>query len=413
MNNKVIKKMLYMLGIVGVVFALNTSMVLADDDDEDVDIEALKQSIEEKQSQIDEMNAQKASVQASKTDIQSVINSLNASKGEVNQYITELDEQVAVIQTNIDMYNGLVEEKQAEIEATTLELNSAIEDEENQYEAMKERIRFMYETGDTMYLELLLSADSFGDMLNKADYIEQLSAYDRKMLEEYTLTVEYVNECKLELEAEEAVLEEAVLAAEEEQESLNSLIAEKQEELEVYDAEIDNKEEALAAYNAEIAQQTAEIEQIEAALAAEKQALANATSRNYDGGIFVNPAPSYVRISSPFGDRVHPIYGYTIHHDGIDMAAPNGSPILAAYDGEVISTGYTSGMGNYIMLDHGSGLTTIYMHASSVAVTQGQVVTAGEQIGCVGTTGLSTGYHLHFGVRLNGVYQDPMNYLSL
>ena len=411
----VLSKMSKLFLVAIAIFFVMSSSAYADnpngDETSSDEIEQLKQSINEKQSQIDAMNEEKNTIQNNKTNIQNVINSLEASKNEVANYITELDEQLAVIQSNVEMYNQMVADKQEEIDETTIELNEALADEEMQYEAMKERIRFMYESGESMYLELLLSAESFGDMLNKADYIEQLSAYDRRMLEQYTLTVEYVSQVKSELEAEESVLEEAAAAAAEEEENMNTLIAEKESELDVYNADIDNKQEAIDAYNEEIRLQTADIEALEAVLNAEKAALAAATSISYDGGMFTWPAPSYTRISSPFGYRTHPILGTTLYHNGVDMASPMGTPILAAYYGEVAAVGYTSAMGNYIMIDHGSGLYTIYMHASRLDVEKGQVVTAGQQIGLVGSTGRSTGPHLHFGVRLNGEYVDPMSYL--
>lgn len=132
----------------------------------------------------------------------------------------------------------------------------------------------------------------------------------------------------------------------------------------------------------------------------------------YDGGMFKWPAPSYTRISSDYGWRIHPTLGVNKFHNGVDMAAPGGSPILAAYDGTVAAAGYSSTMGNYIYLNHGSGLVTIYMHASALYVSVGQNVSKGDKIAAVGTTGRSTGNHLHFGVRLNGSYVTPWNYLK-
>ena len=128
--------------------------------------------------------------------------------------------------------------------------------------------------------------------------------------------------------------------------------------------------------------------------------------------MFTWPAPSYTRISDDFGMRTHPTLGIRMMHNGIDLAAPGGSPILAAYAGTVVASAYSASMGNYIMIDHGDGLYTIYMHASRLSVSKGAEVTAGQTIGAVGTTGRSTGNHLHFGVRLNGSYVSPWNYLK-
>ena len=146
------------------------------------------------------------------------------------------------------------------------------------------------------------------------------------------------------------------------------------------------------------------------AVAADKAKLAQA--RSYDGGAFCWPAPSYTRVSSEYGYRIHPIYGTQKFHNGVDLAAPGGSPILAAYDGVVVAATYNASMGNYVMIDHGDGLYTIYMHASSLLVSAGQSVSRGQKIALVGSTGNSTGNHLHFSVRLNGSYVSPWNYIS-
>lgn len=128
--------------------------------------------------------------------------------------------------------------------------------------------------------------------------------------------------------------------------------------------------------------------------------------------MFAFPAPSYTRISDDYGNRIHPTLGVEKFHNGIDLAAPNGSPILAAYDGEVVAASYSSSMGNYVMIDHGDSLYTIYMHASALYVSKGDAVTKGQQIAAVGSTGRSTGPHLHFGVRKNGGYVSPWGYLG-
>ena len=375
-------------------------------------VSELKQSIADKQEAIDEANKLKKQLQSGLTDVKNIISGLEKSKNNLAAYISQLDESLEAAQAKILELNTLITEKESEIKKTTEELDEAIKTEENQYEAMKNRICFMYERGDTMYLELIMTAQSFGDVLNKADYIEELSAYDRRMLEQYQATREYVEVCKAQLEAEQVVLEEAKADVQEEQAALETLIAEKEKEIAVYENDINNREKLLKEYEAEIAAQNAEIKALEDAVAAEKAALAAATKRTYDGGMFAWPAPSYTRISDDYGYRIHPILNVKQFHNGVDMAAPGGSPILAAYNGTVVSAAYSSSMGNYIMIDHGDNLYTIYMHASALYVSKGQEVVKGQKIAAVGTTGRSTGNHLHFSVRLNGSYVSPWNYLS-
>ncbi len=397
--------------LLGVMLFMNGSVSsLADEDD--VDITQLQQSINEKQEELDDLESERDALIAGRTNIENVIQGLEASKQEMESYVTELDNQLLSIQNNINGLNEMIAAKEEEILVIQEELALAEATATAQYEAMKARIQFMYERGDNMYMEMLLTADSFADMLNKADYIEQLSAYDRRMLEEYQLVVEYTALCREELLAEAELLEEARAAAEAEQESMNLLISEKEQQITAFETDIATQEQAIREYDEEINAQNEIIEALEAAVAAERAQLAEANRLRYDGGMFAWPAPSYTRISSPYGWRMHPTLGVDKFHNGVDMAAPGGSPILAAYDGRVVAAGYSSSMGNYIMLDHGDELYTIYMHASALYVSRGDTVTRGENIAAVGTTGRSTGNHLHFGVRLNGQYVDPMSYLG-
>lgn len=377
-------------------------------------ISELKQSIQDKQDAINKANDEKKALQSGLTDVKKVIQSLETSKKNLSAYISQLDTTLSEVQAKILELNSMITEKEGEIAKTTAELEEAIQTEETQYQAMKDRIHFMYEKGDTFYLETLLSARTFGDMLNKADYVEQLSAYDRRMLEQYQATREYVEVCKTQLEAEQALLTEAKKEVEEEQASLETLIAQKEQEITAYENDIDNQAALVKEYEAEIAAQNAEIKALEDAVAAQKAELAkaNQTVRTYDGGVFAWPAPSYTRVSDDYGYRIHPILNVQQFHNGVDLAAPGGSPILAAYDGTVVSASYSSTMGNYIMIDHGDNLYTIYMHASALYVSKGQNVVKGQKIAAVGSTGRSTGNHLHFSVRLNGSYVNPWNYIS-
>lgn len=367
--------------------------------------------IRQAEADIQRAKDEKESLQNSLTDVKNLKKQLEASKANLSNYISELDGQLGEIQDRISNLKTMISEKELQIEEKGKELEQAVEVQEAQYEAMKARIKFMYEKGDVLYLELFFSSESFGDMLNKADYIEMLSAYDRKMLDEYVAQTEYVTLCKEGLEEEKGVLEEAKKSVEEEENALNELISDKQQEVQFLSNDIANKQAAIAEYEAYIAEQNETIAALEKAVQEEKKRLAQEQGRKYDGGMFTWPAPSYTRISDEYGNRMHPTLGVQKFHNGLDMAAPGGSPILAAYDGTVVAADYSSSMGNYIMIDHGDSLYTIYMHASALYVSKGAEVRKGDTIGAVGTTGRSTGNHLHFGVRLNGNYVNPWSYL--
>ena len=357
---------------------------------------------------------ERKSLKNSLTDVKSLLAGLEATKNDLQNYITELDSDLDDINNKIDRLNTLISDKEFEIQTTEAELENARSVEEAQYNAMKRRIKFVYEHGEASKIEMLLSSKSFVDFLNKAEFINKMSAYDKRMLDSYIDTKNLVAAKEQQLIEQKLGLEDAKSAVENEQDALQTLMEDKEKEITAYEGDITNKEAAIAEYEAMIAEQDQIIKDLEKAILEEKKRLLaeNKKAIVYDGGQFKWPAPSYTRISDDYGTRTHPILGTQQFHNGVDMAAPSGSPILAAYDGEVIAASYSPTMGNYIMIDHGDSLITIYMHASSVSVSEGTMVARGEQIGCVGSTGRSTGPHLHFSVRQNGSYVSPWNFLS-
>lgn len=377
-------------------------------------IKEIEDNIKEKQEQIKKAEDDKKKIKNTISDINSMVNELEKQKNDLTAYVSELDGKVTVVEANIEKLEQDIEQKEEDIRQTEEELDRAQQVQLDQYNAMKARIKFMYERGDSYYLEMLLKAQSFGDMVNKADYIEQLSAYDKKKLTEYVEYCEYVDQCRQALEAEKDTLNTAKAQVEEEKANLETLIGEKEKEITAKEQDINNKEKAIKEYEAYLAEQTAIIKTLEAAVAEQKRKLMEESGEiiTYDGGMFKFPAPSYTRISDDYGWRVHPTLGVKQFHNGVDLASPGGSPILAAYDGEVVAAAYSATMGNYIMINHGNDLYTIYMHASKLYVSQGAKVTKGQKIAAVGSTGRSTGNHLHFSVRLNGDYVSPWKYLG-
>ena len=370
--------------------------------------------IREKEREIEKAKEQVSGLKSDLTDVEKLKKELEQSKNDLTAYVQQLDGQLADIQDKIAQYNTMITEKEEEIVETARDLDEAQARQEQQYEAMKKRIQFMYERSDSFYMETLFGSNSIAGIVNRADYIEALSRYDRDKLDEYVETRQYVELCKEDLETEKQLLDEAKEAVEREEANVNTLIGEKEAQIVSVSGDIANKEAAIKEYEAMIAQENAEIAALEKAVAEEKARLEaeNAQARVYNGGMFAWPCPGYKRISDEYGNRMHPILGVQKFHNGLDMAAPSGTPILAAYDGDVVAAAYSSSMGNYIMINHGSGLYTIYMHCSALYVSKGQTVSKGQNIAAVGSTGRSTGPHLHFSVRLNGSYTSPWNYLK-
>lgn len=374
---------------------------------------SLEESIKQKQGAISQAQEEKKKLQSGLSNIKAMVKELEKTKNNLENYVTELDQKLAELEEKIEELKDQIAEKKVEIEQAKADVEQAEKVAAKQYDDMKGRLKFLYENGSRNgYMELLLTAQSFSDLLNQAEYIEMISAYDKRKLLEYRQNVEYLKLCRQTLEEEEAVLKEAEESLKNEQDSVNALIAEKEQQIKAYQGDINNKSAAISEYEADIAQQNATIAALEKAVAADKAALAEQNRLKYDGGMFQMPCPGYKRISDDYGNRMHPTLHVQKFHNGVDFAAASGTPILAAYDGKVVAASYNSSMGNYVMIDHGDGLYTIYMHASKLYVSSGQSVSKGSQIAAVGSTGRSTGPHLHFSVRLNGNYVSPWNYLK-
>ena len=371
-------------------------------------------SIKEMEGQISNANEEKEDLEDSLQQVKTLVSQLKQEKQDLNEYITELDSNLVVIEEQIEDLIAQIAVKETEIAETEELLAEAKEVEANQHEAMDNRIRLMYMQGEQHYLEMLLTARSFSDFLNRAVYVNAVAMYDKMQLEQFVQTREYVELCEEQLRLQKEILDATKAAVEEEQEALETLIAQKQEEIIKYETSISNKEESIEDYEAMIAAQDELIKELEAAVIAEKKKILeeNGTVLIYDGGQFKFPLASYTRISDDYGWRIHPILNTEQFHNGVDFAAPKGTAIYAAYDGEVVAATYSATMGNYVMINHGDGLYTIYMHASALYCSKGDIVVRGETIAAVGTTGRSTGNHLHFSVRKDGSYVSPWDYLK-
>lgn len=369
---------------------------------------------------IDSAKDKISSLEEEKKKTEETIQGLEKLKADTESYVKELDGELARLDDELSSLDSRITDKEADIEETKAQLEEAKKTEEEQYASMKLRIKYMYEKGDTSYLDLLLESGSMSEMLNRAEYIQQISSYDRKKLTEYGEIKEKIadDEEKLEAEHEELLtLQEQTKAK---QDSVEKLVGEKSRELQKYQNQIAANESQLASYQADIEAQENRIQQIEAELKRqEEEARKKAQEKGEEyktvsiGNIsFIWPCPSSSRITSGFGGRSSPTEGASSNHKGIDIGASSGSDIVAAADGTVTISTYSYSAGNYIMINHGGGVSTVYMHCSKLLVSVGETVKKGQVIAKVGSTGYSTGPHLHFGVRVNGAYVNPSQYVS-
>ena len=359
---------------------------------------------------LQEAQDEKAQLEKALKEAQSTIEDLKDSKGDIESKVTELNQQLIDISARITDLENQLTAKSEDIQETKDELAGAKEREAQQYADMKVRIQFMYENGQTSYLEALLSSRNISEVLNSADYIAQIQSYDRQKLTEYQDTVESIVNLEAQLEQEYTDLEALKSTVESNKATVAAMMRQKESELADISGDIEDAQSDADYYAAEIQAQEELIAAIKRAEA--EKAAAGVEEHPYTGGAFRWPCPSSTRVTSDYGTRVSPMSGASSNHKGIDIGASAGADIIAAADGTVTAASYSSAAGNYVMIDHGGGLYTVYMHASSLLVSPGQTVSAGDVIAKVGSTGISTGSHLHFGVSLNGSYVSPWSYLG-
>ena len=354
------------------------------------EIDALKAEQAASQARQDELEEQLADVEADQAEAQQRRQLLQAQLDAINNEIENIDKQIAYYDQEI----AQKEEEQAEAEAN----------EEAQYELFCQRVRAMEEEGTVSYWSILFNSESFSELLDRLADIDAVMDYDNQVMDELIAIREEIIALRTQLEtsrAEEQAARDQQAAKQAEQQAK---VAEAQELLDQINADVaevnrqlDAESEAAAEIQAEIAQKQKQLE--------EQRRQNNITIDSETSYLW--PLPGYYRLSSLFGYRIHPITGEAHSHTGIDIPAPGNTPILACKSGQVVTSAYHYSYGNYVVIDHGNGNSTLYAHMSSRAVSEGDMVTQGQTIGYVGTTGNSTGNHLHLEVRDNYTRVDP------
>lgn len=354
-----------------------------------VHAETAQQKLDNAVKQKGELNTKIKDAKKSKSDKM-------AQKNTIDTEISKLQSKINDLSAKISVSNSKIEQKQAELE-------KAQEESAQQYQAYYSRAKMLIERGSITYLEVLLNANSFSDLLSRISIVKQIAKYDSNRLAELKLVEQQISAIKSELEAEKSSL----VALKSENDTQMSALKQKQAASQKL---IDDLSSDIAAYEAALKKQ----EQAEAAAREEIKKLSAQTSQSkvFVGGTFVWPSVSSY-ITSSYGTRVHPVTGTVKRHAGIDIGASYGTDVYAANSGTVIVSGWNSGgYGNYVVIDHGGGYTTLYGHCSSLLVSKGQTVTKGQVIAKVGSTGMSTGPHLHFEVLVNGSTTNPMSYFN-
>lgn len=360
---------------------------------------------------IEELNKEKTEIKEKLNESKQELAETQEEKSAILKEVEKLDAQLNKVSAELEKLENELKITKENLEKTEQELKIAEENKNKQYESLKKRLRVMYEYGSESYLEILIDSEGITDFFTRMEYVNRIMKYDQEIFERYEETQK-----EYEIKVEEIKIQKENIEILTEQEKITK------KELE---QSIANKEQAIAKLQTEetfLEQQLKELEKEDKEItnlinSAKVKATGSSTNKVYPagaGGILAHPVPAYA--GRPYNDtyrnRVNPVTGKAEKHTGLDLKATYGTDIVAAEAGTVIYSGVRGGYGNTVIIDHGNGLTTLYAHNSSLTVSKGQTVQRGQVIAKAGSTGISTGVHAHFEVRINGKHTDPAPYLQ-
>lgn len=351
--------------------------------------------------QVDALKTKVAEAGKRKNELKNQLSGLTNDLSALQKQISLLDSQIEAQQDEIDAQEELLGELTQMIADKTIELEESERQQAEQYAQLRSRLRYMVEHGTTSSLSILLSSDSFSDFLNRYEIIRQISLRDENLFEQLKAIRDKVLTEKQELENTKKEAEDTKLQMEANKAELEAQMEAKRKQMESIQLAQKNVKDAYAAM----------IETEDELMAQYKKAAAEyAAQSTYVGGTFMWPLPAGNNVvTCKYGMRTHPITGKRKLHTGVDLRASTGTKVYAANKGTVTTSGYSSAWGNYIIISHGGGITTLYAHMSKRSVSKDDKVKQGDIIGYSGNTGYSTAPHLHFEISKNGSTYNPLN----
>ena len=366
------------------------------------EIDALEEKNAEIQAQIDAIQSQ---YDANYSDMEAIV----AQKNAIDQEMTLLNTKIETTNEQISAYSQLIADTQDELDDAKEELRTLSEQH-------RERIRAMEEQGNITYWQVVFEANSFMDLLDRINMVEEINASDRRRIEQMRIASDIVNATQQSLEKEKTALEQTRVqlaedeaALEEKRSESDGILHELEKKAEEYELLLEQSEILQDDLMQEIAAKEKELKEAKYEEYLAKLALQGQNPPS--DASWISPVSGYT-VTSPFGMRIHPVLGVSRMHNGIDMACAQGTPIYATRAGKVTVASYQAGgAGNYVSINHLDGFSSIYMHMTHYVVSAGQNVSQGQLIGYVGSTGLSTGPHLHFGISYAGTYVNPLAYI--
>ncbi|MBS6372731.1 MAG: murein hydrolase activator EnvC family protein [Lawsonibacter sp.] len=357
------------------------------------------------QAEINQMKEDAAALKKQRAELQKQLKAIQADKSKALDQKALLEQQINATQAEINniaaqitQYDQLIAQKETELAATE-------EKERAQYELFCKRVREMEEQGEVSYWSILFSSDDFSDLLDNAMMVEEIMDYDNQVMNELIAIREQIEADKTALETARQEQKDAKA----EQEAAKAELKSQQAQVDALIAEISGQESQVKAAEAKL---QAAANAADAEIRAAEKELASQIANVPSESGFLWPLPGRYNLSSLYGSRKHPVTGKANNHTGIDVPAPSGTPIQACKSGVVTTSTYNNSYGNYVVVSHSDGTSTLYAHMSRRNASKGQTVSQGQVIGYVGTTGSSTGNHLHLEIRVNGSRRDPINYFQ-
>ena len=357
------------------------------------------------QAEINQMKEDAAALKKQRAELQKQLKAIQADKSKALDQKALLEQQINATQAEINniaaqitQYDQLIAQKETELAATE-------EKERAQYELFCKRVREMEEQGEVSYWSILFSSDDFSDLLDNAMMVEEIMDYDNQVMNELIAIREQIEADKTALETARQEQKDAKA----EQEAAKAELKSQQSQVDALITEISGQESQVKAAEAKL---QAAANAADAEIRAAEKELASQIANVPSESGFLWPLPGRYNLSSLYGSRKHPVTGKANNHTGIDVPAPSGTSILACKSGVVTPSTYNNSYGNYVVVSHSDGTSTLYAHMSRRNASKGQTVSQGQVIGYVGTTGSSTGNHLHLEIRVNGSRRDPINYFQ-
>lgn len=367
------------------------------------------------QGRLDAAEQKQQKLKEEKKALEKKLDNIQDFTDDVSKYVSTLDMQMTNLLDNIDANKEDIEDIKEEIQSVNEEYDNALSRQQEQYDGMKAHIKYMYENSDSNYLVYLMKSRTLAEFLSREEYVEKVTNYDKVLLNKYQQVLDEVTIARQKAEEKQREVNATKNSLKYEKEKLEQLSDEKTRQINIYQGLVADNRQNVASYAAQIADQEKEVE----AILREGRDKISQSEKSGDSvqimptnGEYAWPLPVSGRITSTFGYRKAPTAGASSYHKGVDIAVNTGTNVLACKEGKVVTAAYSSSAGNYVAIYHGGGIYSYYMHCSQLKTSVGKHVEKGQVIARSGSTGISTGPHLHFAMYKSGNYVNPMYYVK-